>query len=568
MLVVVATLLAYLPALRAGYVWDDDYYVTQNLLLREVSGLWRIWVPGQTPQYYPVVFLTFWLEYQLWQLEPFGYHLTNVLLHAANALLLARLATRLMLPWPWALAAVFALHPVHVESVAWITERKNVLSTFGYLLAALAWFRFDASRGDGEPRPWRHYPAVVLWFLFALLAKTVTCSLPAALILLHVWRRDRLDARRLLPLLPLFALGVVLALHTAHLERTQVGADGADFAWTFVERTWIAGNALAFYAGKLVWPWPLIFFYPRWQLDIADVSGWWPVALCALVALGALFAFARGRRGPAVALAFFAGSLFPALGYFNVYPMLYSFVADHFQYLGSLGVLALLVAAFRRLVQRVPGARWLGGAVLVALGALTFHRCFAFADEETLWRDTIAQNPNAWMAQNNLACLEMDRGELGAALVRLRQAAELVTSNKERGRIARNIARVLSRLGRFQEEYEVLDRAQREVGGCEMRLARSLERLGRDDEALPWYERALEDPKQIEAPLWYGMHLLRRGRAAESVPWLERFAADATANGRSPGEAYEVLAAAYRHLGREADARAAAQRAAATPASR
>lgn len=560
-LVVAATVLAYLPALRAGYIWDDDYYVTQNEHLRDLGGLWRIWVPGATPQYYPMVFLTFWLEYRLWALEPFGYHLTNVLLHAANALLVARLAHRLRLPWHWALAALFALHPVHVESVAWITERKNVLSTFGYLLAALAWLRFDDARTDDTPRPWRHYLVALAWFLFALLSKTVTCSLPAALILLHVWRRDRLDVRRLWPLLPMFAVGLALALHTAHLERTHVGADGADFAFSFAERTLIAGNALLFYAGKLAWPWPLMFFYPRWQLEADRVLAWWPLLLCGAVAVLVLVLFVRGRRGPAVAVAFFAGSLFPALGYFNVYPMIYSFVADHFQYLASLGVLTLVVAAFRWSARRLPLVRWLGVLLLAGLGGLTHHRCHAYTDEETLWRDTIAQNPSAWMAHNNLACLEMDRGDNGGALVRLRAALEMTRSKKERGRIARNIARVLSRLGRFQEEYEVLATAQQEAPGCEMRLARALERLRRDDEAQTWYERALGDPKQAEAPLWYGMHLLRRGRSREAIPHLERFAADAAASGRSPREAYDLLATAYRLLGRDDDARRALERA-------
>src|SRR5262245_4535915 len=185
----VGTWLAYLPALRAGYIWDDDKYLTENPVLASVAGLLRIWVPGNTPQYYPAVFTSFWLEHALWGLRPAGYHAVNVLLHASAAVLVWRLASRLALPGAWFLAALFALHPVHVESVAWVTERKNVRSGVLYLLAALAYLRFEDEREvPAEParRPWRWYGLSFALFVLALLSKTVTCSLPAALILMRL----------------------------------------------------------------------------------------------------------------------------------------------------------------------------------------------------------------------------------------------------------------------------------------------------------------------------------------------------------------------------------------------
>jgi protein O-mannosyl-transferase len=129
LLLVVAVLIAYLPALQGGYIWDDNRYVTENPILPQPDGLAAIWTdPGATIQYYPMVFTTFWLEYRLWGLNPLGYHATNILLHALSALLLWAILRRLAVPGAWLAAALFALHPVHVESVAWVTERKNVLS--------------------------------------------------------------------------------------------------------------------------------------------------------------------------------------------------------------------------------------------------------------------------------------------------------------------------------------------------------------------------------------------------------------------------------------------------------
>jgi hypothetical protein len=194
---VAITVVAYLPALAAGFIWDDDHYLTANPNLADLAGLLRMWWPGNTPQYYPAVFTMFWLEHQAWGLDPVGYHAVNIALHALNALLLWRLARALALPAAWLLAALFALHPVHVESVAWITERKNVLSGCLYLLAALAYLRFDSARQAGVGNPWRTYATAILLFALALLAKTVTCSLPAALILIWLWRGERVTWRRL-----------------------------------------------------------------------------------------------------------------------------------------------------------------------------------------------------------------------------------------------------------------------------------------------------------------------------------------------------------------------------------
>jgi tetratricopeptide (TPR) repeat protein len=404
--------LAYLPALRAGFIWDDDSYVTENRALRDLAGLGQIWLnPVATPQYYPLVHTGFWVEYHLWGLHPLGYHVINVCLHALAAMLLACVLKHLQVPGAWLAAAIFAVHPVGVESVAWITERKNVLSAVFYFASALAYLRFE-ELGDAGVTGWRRIPAYGLalaLFVAALLSKTVTCSLPVALLVVRWWKHGRLRLGDILALTPLFVLGAGLGLGTAWIEKHHVGAQGADWSLSLAQRCLIAGRALWFYAGKLAWPWRLVFVYPRWEVD---PGRWWqwlyPVGAAAVVA-GLWLGRHRFGRGPLAAVLFFLITLAPALGFVNLYPMRYSFVADHFQYLACVGLIAAAAVWLRRLPWAVQTA------LLLGLGALAWQREMAFHDIETLWRDTIAQNPDSWMPHNNLAIELEDQGRYDEA---------------------------------------------------------------------------------------------------------------------------------------------------------
>lgn len=517
---------------------------------------------GQHAQYYPLVFTSFWVERHLWGLHPLGYHLVNVALHAGNAWLVWTLARRLGLRGAWLLAALFALHPVHVESVAWITERKNVLSGFLTLLAALCWLRFDdaderAREPEGRPGERRGlwYGAALGAFGLALLAKTVACSLPVTLILISVWRGRRLDRRRLASLVPFFAVGLVLALQTAWIERVSVGADGAVFDFSPLERLLIASRAVAFYAGKLLVPWPLIFLYPRQELRPAELLSWLPLALELALAGLAWRAFRRGRRGPALALAVFVVTLFPALGFVNVYPMRFSFVADHFQYLASLAPLALLAAA---LATHVPGrARTgLGAAWLLLLGSLTWRHAQDFEDAERLWRATTRANPGAWMAHGNLAKLLSESGRNEEALERLSLALAARPDARAEEQIRLNRGMTLVKLGRNQEALAEYQRLHLERGGLEGKLAQVLERLGRDEEAEALYRQAVaRDGDEARVP--FGVHLLRRGRAAEAREVLAAF----VANHPEDADALMFLADACAGAGETEPALEAARRA-------
>ena len=364
-LIVCCTFLAYLPALSGGLLWDDAAHVTRPEL-RSLHGLWRIWSDlGATQQYYPLLHSAFWVEYKLWGDATLGYHLLNLLLHAAAAILVMLIMRRLGLPGAWLAALIFALHPVCVESVAWIAEQKNTLSTVFYLSAALLYLHFDQTRRRSQ-----YFLALAL-FVMALLSKTVTDTLPAALLVVFWWRRGRIGWKRdVLPLLPWFALGAAAGIFTAWVERTLVGAEGPDFALTLVERFLVAGRAIWFYVGKLVWPANLMFFYPRWRVDSTE---WWQYLfpLAALAALAGLCLLARKRRGPLAGALIFAGTLFPALGFFNVYPFVYSYVADHFQYVASLGII-------------VPVASWLAG--ITPLSNLRSLRRFASVGQDGILR--------------------------------------------------------------------------------------------------------------------------------------------------------------------------------------
>ncbi len=399
-LLLAGLLLAYLPALRGGFLWDDDAHVTK-LSLRSLRGLWRIWFePGATQQYYPLLHSAFWLEHRLWGDSVLAYHLLNVALHAAAAWLVYDVLRRLSFPAPRLAALVFAFHPVCVESVAWISEQKNTLSAVFYLLAARVYLRFDATRGTSA------YAGALALFAMALLTKTVTATLPAALLVVFWWRRGRLGLRRdVLPLLPWFAAGLAVGLHTAWVERTFIGAEGADFTLSALKRLLLAGRVIAFYLGKVLWPSNLMFIYPRWSPG----AGWGDAAYLAgiLALLAVLAVLARRMRGPLAGFLIFAGTLFPALGFVNVYPFLFSFVADHFQYLASLGIIVPAAWGVWRICLRLPlgdaGRAALRLAVPAVLGILTWRQAGTYRDSETLYRSTLARNPSAWLIHFNLA---------------------------------------------------------------------------------------------------------------------------------------------------------------------
>ena len=536
-LVAAAALAAYLPALGGALIWNDVDYITAPAL-RSLHGLARIWTePGATQQYYPLLHSAFWLEFRLWGDHPLGYHAVTVLLHAASSVLLALVLCRLYAGAPaggdprwapgpaagWLAALLFALHPVHVESVAWISEQKNTLSLALYLASALAYLRFDAGRRPGA------YLAALALFVGSMLGKTVTATLPAALLVALWWKRGRLEWRRdVLPLLPWLALGAAAGLFSSWVERTYVGAQGGDFEVAPVARALVAGRAVWFYLGSLAWPFGLNFIYPRWAVDAA--AGWQWLPLLGALGAGAALGWVRRRfRGPLAAYLFFVGSLFPALGFVNLYGERYSWVWDHWQYLPDLGPIALAAAGLTA-GAALAGARLrrlgpaLAGALALALGALTWAHCAMFHDNETLYLETLARNPGSWMAHNNLGLAwSKVPGRLDDAVAQYQAALRLKPDIAE---THTNLGLALSELpGRLDEAVAQFGEALRldpAYADAHFYLANALVRTGRVDEAVGHYEEALRlEPGLAEASNNLGMVLCRTGRAAEGMARIE-----------------------------------------------
>jgi len=520
---VVLVVLAHAMALTAGFVWDDDDYVTENANLTSVSGLVRIWTTlGAVPQYYPLVHTTFWVEHHLWGEKALGYHAVNVLLHAGSALLVWTILRRLSVPGAWLAAAIFGVHPVHAESVAWVAERKNVLSGVLFLAALYAWVRFDDAEAGTAPRR-RAWTWSLVFFALALLSKSVTATLPAAILVLVWWRRGRVTLRDVAPTLPFFALGAAAGTLTSFMERFHVGASGGDWSLTFLERFSVAGRAVWFYLGKLVWPHPLMFIYPRWRVGAWGPGAWlWPLSVAAL--LSVLFVLrSRWGRGPLAALLFFGVTLGPALGFVNVYPMRFSYVADHFQYLASLGPIALAAAGLARVDRHVLSG--LVPALLLALSALTWRQETAYRDEETLWRRTIATDPRVFIAQNNLGGILMERGRSEEAEACFLRAIEIEPSYPE---AYDNLGILLDRRGEHDEaigRYRKALAVDPRYSYSHNNLGISLAETGRLDEAIASFREAIRlKPDFARARFNLGLALSRTGDREGAIAALSEAA--------------------------------------------
>jgi len=412
-----ATLAVYVPALSAGFVWDDNDWLTQNPAVTGEDGWASIWNGEARLQYYPMLFSVFRVQHALWGLNPAGYHAVNILLHATTAILLGVLLIKLKLRGAWWIAFAFALHPMNVESVAWVTELKNVLSgafTIGAMLAFVTAIRarpFDRLR----------YGFALTLFVAAVLSKTAVATAALALPILYLRARGRFRARDVKAVAPFVVVGVVLGWVTVRLEQGLAAAVGADFDFTWIERIQIGSRALFFYLYKLVVPHPLIFNYPRWDLSSWDAWIWPPLALIAVLLAG--FAWRRGYQGIVFALAFYALTIAPALGLFNVYAFRYSFVADHFAYLASIGGLVLVVEFLVRRLPGQPRQRFvIGAGLLFTLAVLTWNQTHVYHDRTTLWTHTIRHNPDSWLAHHSLAIKALDDGRSEVATAHFEQA--------------------------------------------------------------------------------------------------------------------------------------------------
>ena len=517
---IIGIFLAYEPVWQAGFIWDDDLHVTANPVIVGPLGLKEIWTT-QAAQYYPLVLTTFWLEHALWGLQPLPYHLVNVAMHAGCAVVLWHVLRALRVPGAGVGAALWALHPVQVETVAWITELKNTQSCLFYLLSILFFVRSLPSDHREEPSGrWRCDIATWLFGALAMASKSSTVVLPLVLCLCAWWIEGKWRWRYLLRVSPLFFMTLAagaLAIWTVKLQGVDATARSGP------ERLITAGYVAWFYLGKLVWPYPLIFIYPRWEINAQAWLGYLPL-LALLVSLGIFWAKRHSWGRPYFfAFAYFLVALSPVLGLVNHYFLRYSFVADHLQYLASMGPLALVGAGIatwenRFAPRRIWLTRTLTASLLLVLGVMSWNRAWVYQNPQTLWTDTLAKNPNCWMAENNLGDLQFEQGHVDSAITDYQKALAISPDFAE---VYNNLGVALSRQGRTAEAMTKFERALEldpDLASAHNHLGNVLLQRGQADAAIDQFaEAARLNPYSLAAHYNLGNALLQQSRASEAV---------------------------------------------------
>jgi protein O-mannosyl-transferase len=525
-------LLVYHSVWHAGFIWDDVQYVTQNSTLHSLEGLRQIWlVPGATAQYYPLTFTTFWLEYHIWGLNPLGFHLVNIFLHSFNAILFWILLKRLNVRGAWLATSIFALHPVCVESVAWVTERKNMLSGLFFLGSLLATMGFwlPQERAEKSKRfgRWKFYALSLGLYICALCSKTAVAPLPVVILLFVWWKRRKIEWVDVLSVIPFVAIGLIMGLLTMHIEKTT-GSIGGGVNMSLIESFIIASWDICFYLGKIFWPYPLIPVYPHWEINASSVFAYLPALIVVTVLLTAWLKRNSWGRGVFVAVGYFIIMLSVVLGFFNVSYFQYSFVSDHFQYLAMLGPLALFAAGLTTIFNRVAINN---GFVVFAccsvlfsiLAVLTWRQCGQYLNDETLWRSTIAKNPDCWIAYNNLGHVLLQQGHLDQATTDFQRAKQIHPADAG---IENNLGSALLERGDLAGAYAHFEQAlaiQPDDAMTYNNFGDFYLRQGRTQDAIPYLKRALANqPDMLEANYNLGNAFLQSGDVSAAVQQWEK----------------------------------------------
>ena len=506
--------IAYARVWHAGFIWDDESHLTQNPCIVGPLGLKDIWTSTRAV-YYPLVLTTFWTLHKFVGLNPSPYHILNVLLHAASAVLLWRILRQLDVRGAWLGAALWALHPVMVQSVAWVTELKNTQSCLFYLLSIFWFLKVDAE-GTGERLRWWRFGWALLFFVMAIASKPSTVMLPGVLALCVWWRRGQVQLRNLMTLIPFVLISALASVWTIWEQKFHARASGPEWTQTWPERLIIAGRAMWFYLGKLIWPHPLIFIYPRWELNSSQLTAYFPLLLALAALVGLWLVRGKWTRPVSFVAAYFVISLFPVLGFFSVYFFRYSFVSDHFQYLASMGPLALAGAG---ITEGIAATRWkrflqpgVSGILLLALGAVTLQQSLVYTDLITLYQDTLRKNPACWMAHYNLGIALHDRGQNDQSIAHYRQAAAIRPEYVE---AHYNLARLLVEKGEFEDaiaHYEQALTINPDDAEAHNNLGSTLFQIGRVDEAIVHFQKALAiQPDYADASCNLANALLSKG---------------------------------------------------------
>ncbi|HZZ30333.1 MAG TPA: tetratricopeptide repeat protein [Pirellulales bacterium] len=542
LLICAAVLVAYWPARHGDFVLDDDLLLTHNSIIQSPNGLYRFWFSKQPADYWPVTNSTLWLEWRLWGMNPTGYHLTNLLLHMIDSLLVWLVLKRLGIPGAFLAGLLFAVHPVNVESVAWIAQRKNVLALMFGLLSLLLWLAAERKFASNTsttnavqhavPRGafGRWYGMSLGAFVLAMLSKGSVAIFPIVLLLLTWWRHGRVKLQDLLCSAPFFAVSAVLSWVDIWFQRQGSGEIIRDV--NFWQRMCGAGAAVWFYLGKALLPIRLSFVYPAWNIQASNLLWWLPC----LAAIAVTLILIRQRnsnrtlwaRSSLFAWVFFAISLLPVMGFTDVGFMRHSLVADHYQHIAIIALVALVASAVAFIFARVPTSlRWAvvtpTGVVVLALTFLARQQSALYAGPMFLYEDTIQKNPASWLAHNNLGNALVDAGRKSEALAEFERTVEL---NPDSSIAHNNLGMRFYDSGQLAEAIDHFQKAirlQNNYADAYHNLAMSLDRLGQSEAAVAQLQLAIKyQPDFAEAHYHLGAIYLNAGQLENAMIQLEQ----------------------------------------------
>lgn len=503
-------IVAFWPVYSAGFIWDDNVMLTDTPLMRGPFS--ALWTGASGVDYFPATYSSLWIEWHLWGLDPVGYHVTNVLLHAISCLVLWRIFVRLKFPAPWLAALLFAVHPVNVESVAWIAERKNVLAMLFYTLTAWSFVRFIQS----AERKW--YIISLAAFLLSLLAKPAAVAWPiVALAILWVSKREK-QPSPIITLAPFFLIAIALGLVTMWCQYHFAIKGDAVYQRDFAARLATAGMAVWFYLAKAVIPWPLSFVYPKWEMSPLSIVHWLPLIALAIL-LVVLWIFRKTWGKPFLfALVYFILLLAPVLGILKISFQRYSYVADHWQYFSLPAVTVLVSLA----LTKIPYSKFAATVLVLLFACLTFAQARNYHSMETIWADTLQKNPNSWVALGGLGLERMKAGQVEEGIALCEKSLKIYPNQ---GESHANVGLALLQLGRVDEGIQHLRDAiqvEPDYVPTYCNLGDALKRQGKFDEAADLFHEAIRRGPNVPMPYNYLGSLLAQQRKIDEAADLFR----------------------------------------------
>ncbi|MFM8634178.1 MAG: tetratricopeptide repeat protein [Planctomycetia bacterium] len=528
-LIVLAGLWIYSPTYHGDWLWDDDVVLTNNptVLSGSLAGLVKLWVNPDGLDYFPLSYSAFWLQAMVFGPQSTGYHVTSILLHIASGLLLWALLGKMKIPGAWVTAFAFTIHPVCVESVAWVAETKNTLSLALFLASCIFWVGQD----DEVPGPKRErlYLCSLAFFLLAMFAKTSVVAMPVLTLLYAWWKRGTVTMQDAVRAAPMFLISIVLGIITMQYQWGRaIGVEGVPVGG-IDSRIATAGMAILFYLVTIVWPVHLLPIYPRWDVDPPKAWQFLPLILIG----GAAWWLWKNRATPwgrnaILAFGFFLLMIAPVLGLVDISYMRITWVADHFLYLPMIGPLALFVAAAavwlgkRNERERTVFAAMAAG-LMVFLAANSYFYAINWMDEDHLWEHTLASNHEAWQAHNRLGVRKLNRNDLDGAYYHFRNSSRI---RPDLGETKNNLGVVLSKKGRIDDAikaYEEAAQASPQILGIHFNLADAYLQVGKLTEARDYFEKLLEaQPSNAVFLHKHAIALFKLGEKEKAIAELRR----------------------------------------------